>query len=63
MKNFRLVVLTALFWVTANLFTSCTYSVIVTDTHGKAEDVVDQTSSVDPDVDADITANVPVKAI
>jgi len=63
MRKLGFVAWTAFFLVTSNLCTSCTYSVIVTDTHGSAEDVVDQTSSVDPDVDADITANVPVRAI
>lgn len=44
------------------MLSSCTVSVILTDTHGSATDVVDQTSRVDPDVDAEVdlsAAKVP----
>ena len=41
------------------LFTGCTVSVILTDTHGTAEDVVDST----PTQETDVQAEVPVKPI
>ena len=43
------------------LLTSCTISITLTDTHGYANDVVDETSKTD--ADANLSATVPVSAI
>lgn len=51
MRQFRLL---AYALVVSSIFYSCTISVILTDTHGSATDVVDQTSRVDPEVQADV---------
>lgn len=47
--------------VFSTLLTSCTYSIILTDTHGTATDVVD--SDPKNEVEADPNLNVPVKPL
>jgi len=39
--------------------TGCTLNIIQTDTHGHAEDVVDDTSSASPNIEA----SIPIKGI
>jgi len=43
------------------LLSGCTYSIILTDTHGTATDVVDETSK--PTADIDATANIPLSPL
>lgn len=43
------------------IFTSCTVSVTLTDTHGVSDDVVDTNASAEADVQAE--ANVPVTPV
>lgn len=52
----------SLVFLSSVMLCSCTMSIILTDTHGSASDVVDQTSRVDPDIEADVdvsAAKVP----
>lgn len=51
MKEFLIITLLCL------SFSGCTFSIILTDTHGSAEDVVDST----PTQETDIQAEVPLK--
>ena len=44
-----------------SIWSGCTVSIIQTDTHGTATDVVDAEASSDADLEAE--ANIPVKAI
>lgn len=43
--------------------TSCTLSMIQTDTHGTASDVVDDTSTSSPDIKPDVNLSLPVKPL
>jgi hypothetical protein len=51
----------SIFIVSIFLLGGCTLSIILTDTHGVATDVVDDTSKADADVSA--TANVPMSVL
>lgn len=50
-------VLSILTMILALMMTSCTYSINMVDTHGAAEDVVDETETIDPEIDP--TLNIP----
>ena len=45
--------------IVLTMFSGCTLSIILTDTHGTAEDVVDST----PTQETDVQAEVPIKPI
>ena len=47
--------------VAVTVLFSCTLSMIMTDTHGTATDVVDENQAASPDIKADIS--VPVSAL
>lgn len=49
------IVLLMIFWM--YVATGCTMSIIITDTHGVASDVVDDTATTK--TDADLTASIP----
>jgi len=56
------VFITALFIVLASFIflLSCTISIIQTDTHGTAEDVVDSTPTTTTETDADLSIPIPI---
>lgn len=43
------------------MFSGCSISIILTDTHGPASDVVDETMRTDPDITTDVS--IPANSI